>query len=136
LLDEAALLRMLHCWMKLKTLPRRNVRSGRLLPPKELSLPKKRKLPPAWMRVSQTRLPRRKDQESTPNPISFWRKYDDFMLGPDWSVLDHQIRQLSIDYLFRRSFEFHNNHHTFHRRHRLGVRLLYKCLRTLRWHFK
>jgi hypothetical protein len=53
------------------------------------------------------------DQESTPNPISFWRKYDDFMLGPDWSVLD-QIRLLSIDYLFRRSFEFHNNHHTFH----------------------
>jgi hypothetical protein len=46
---------------------------------------KKRKLPPAWMRVSQTRLPRRKDQESTPNPISFWRKYDDFMLGPDWT---------------------------------------------------
>jgi hypothetical protein len=44
---------------------------------------------------------------------SYWRRYDDSTLVADLSLSD-QIRLLSIDYLFRRSAEFHSNHHFFH----------------------
>lgn len=44
--------------------------------------------------------------------MASWTKYEEFMQQADSSILD-EIRLLSLDQLFRRTVEFHHNHHSY-----------------------